>query len=76
MEVEEARARRKDPRSFSTILCFNKCLTGPPEKSTSPKVANAVNIVMIGFNILAMTYTLKGQWIWLVSLNVCIGIIA
>ena len=22
MEVEEARARRRDPRSFSTIFCF------------------------------------------------------
>ena len=76
MEVEEARSRRKDPRSYSTIFCFNQCLTGPSEKATGPKVANAINMMMIGFNILAMTYTLKGQWVWLVSLNICFGIIA
>ena len=57
MEIEEALRRKKDPRSFSEPFCFRKCLVGPPEKKTSSIVANSVNILMIMFNILAMTYS-------------------
>ena len=51
-------------------------MSGPSEKATSPKVANAVNIIMLLFNILAMSYTLKGEWTWLLSLNILIGTIS
>jgi len=76
MEVEEARAKRKDPRSFSQIFCWKQCVTGPQDKSTSPKVVNAINIFMIAFNLLALTYTFKGSWTWLVSLNIFVGLIS
>ena len=74
VEVEEAMRRKSDPSSFSQIICGKRCLTGPSAKSTSPKVANTVNIVMIGFNILTISYTLRGEWFsWLVALNIVLG---
>jgi len=77
MELEEAMRRRKDPRSNSQIICCKRCLVGPSEKSTSPKVANTVNLLMIGFNILSICYTLRGEELaWLVSLNIGLGLIA
>ena len=75
MEIEEALRRKKDPRSFSEPFCFGKCLVGPPEKKTSSIVANSVNIIMIMFNIVAMTYSCQGAWSWLISLNIIIGIL-
>ena len=73
VELEEAMQRRKDPRSFSEIICFKQCLVGPSEKSKAPKIANAVNILMISFNVLTISYTLEGQWSWLVALNIGLG---
>lgn len=75
MELEEAMSRRKDPRSFSQIFCCGKCLTGPSEKNTSPYVANTINIVMILFNVLMYSYTLKGMWQWLIYLNIGLGLL-
>ena len=47
---------------------------GPSAKSTSPKVANIVNMIMIGFNILTICYTLRGEWAnWLVAINIVLG---
>lgn len=76
VELEQAKRRRKDPRSFSEIFCFKKCLSGPSEKSTSPKIANAVNIIMLCFNILMASYGLDMTWQWLIYLNICFGLIA
>ena len=74
MELEEAMKRRKDPRSMSQILCGGRCLLGPSEKSTSPKVANTINILMILCNLLTVFYTLRGESLaWLISLNVALG---
>ena len=76
MELEEAKQRKKDPVSNSRICCWKKCLMGPKEKASSPMTANAVNFVMIAFNVLALSYTMHGEWIWLCSLNIGIGMIS
>ena len=76
IELEEARARKKDPRSFSRICCFKKCVIGPVENSKSPIVANTLNIIMIGFNVLTATYTMQDHWSWLIYVNILIGMIA
>ena len=44
-----------------------------PEGSNSPIVTNVINLIMIGLNILCLGYTLKGSWIWLISINIVIG---
>ena len=76
MEVEMAMQRRKDPSSMSRICCWKKCIMGPKKSSTSPKVANLINIIMIAFNIVTLCYTLKGMWQWLVIINIIIGCLA
>lgn len=77
MELEDAMRRRKDPRSNSQIFCCGRCLTGPSEKSTSPKVANFINLLMLAFNLLTILYTLHGEKLaWLVSINIAIGLTA
>lgn len=45
---------------------------GPPG-SKSPYVTNLINFIMIGFNIAAMTYTLKNSWTWLIAINLTLG---
>ena len=76
MELEEARSRRKDPRSFSEIFCFKQCVSGPREKSRSALVANLVNALMLAFNVLMLTYALKGCWVWFSYMNIGIGLVA
>ena len=76
MEVEEAMRRRKDPRSLSRILCYGKCLTGPSNKGTSAVIANMLNLILIGFNIVMVCYTLKESWIWLCSISIAFGVIS
>ena len=76
MEVEAAMRRRKDPRSRSRILCYGTCLTGPAEKGTSAVVANVLNFVIIIFNVVMITYTIRGSWVWLGSINIALGVIS
>lgn len=76
VELEEAKQRKKDPGSFSVICCWKKCLMGPKEKSSSPKIANGVNFMMLAFNVLTLSYTMRDEWIWLTSLNIGIGMIS
>mgnify|MGYP007058518994 CR=1 FL=1 len=75
MELEEAMQRRKDPRSFSQILCCKLCLTGPSEKSCSARVANVLHFMMIAFNVLTLFYTMNDKWTWLILLNIGLGCI-
>ena len=73
LELEEAKQRKKDPRSFSRIICCGKCLVGPEDKNGNTYVANIVNFVMLGFNIVMISYTMKDEYIWLTSLSLFVG---
>ena len=75
VELEEAKQRKKDPTSFSRVICFGKCLVGPKEKNGNVYVANIVNISMIAFNTVMLSYNLKERWIWLTILTIVIGCI-
>jgi len=74
-ELEDARGQHKDPRSFSRIICFKSCLRGPEEHTTGPAVANIVNIIMLILNMLALFIFLEGNFIWLVTLNIVLGVL-
>ena len=71
-ENELAQAQGADPTSRSRIVCKGKCLMGPAG-TKSPLVTNIINFIMIGFNVLAIPYTLEGAWTWLVSINIAFG---
>ena len=75
MEIEIAKQRKKDPRSFSQILCWGNCLLGPEDSSTSAKVANAVNIMMIGFNMLMASWVFWANWRFVAGANVFLGVL-
>ena len=74
-ELEDGFGQGYDPATKSRIICFNKCLVGPAG-SNSPIVTSIINIMMIGFNILTLAYTLRGSWYWAISLNIFIGMMA
>ena len=74
MELEEARGQKKDPRSFSRIRCFGKCLCGPEGLNSGPKVANTINFIMLVLNFLSMSVFLEGNLTWLVAANIILGI--
>ena len=74
--MEEAKQRKKDPTSFSRIICCGKCLVGPKDKNGNIYVANIVNILMIALNITMVSYTLLWSYVWLTSINIGIGVIA
>lgn len=73
IELEEAYALRKDPSSYSQIICFKKCLVGPQEYSCSSKVANIVHFVVIMINVLGAVKFSDEKWIWLVFCNIGLG---
>ena len=73
MELETAKAQRKDPSSNSRITCFKKCLAGPKERSCSSKVANIVHFIVIMFNVLGAVKFSDEKWIYLVFYNILLG---
>ena len=75
MELEEARGQHKDPRSFTRKMCYRSCLCGPDDHMVGPIVANIVNMLMIILNICSMLIFLEGNLIWLVSINIMLGML-
>ena len=76
MELEMAAQNKKDMSSKSRIKCNKRCLLGPQSKSNSAIITNILNFAMIGFNVAALTYGLKGTWTWLICINLVFGLLA
>ena len=58
LELEDARTRKKDPRSFSRIVCWNLCIMGPGEKGGSSYLATIVNMIILALNVAMLSYIL------------------
>ena len=73
MELEEAYALRKDPRSLSQIFCCKLCLVGPKKHACSARVANTFHFIVIALNVLALAKFEDEKWNWLIISNIFLG---
>jgi len=75
LELEAAEQKKKDTSSQSRITCGRRCVKGPKAKSRAPCVTNTVILLMVALNILSVVYSLQGEWIWLTTANIVLGLI-